>query len=107
MAYESCKWRLFRTSLQLGFFGNDLWLFGTFVLGHGGDGFLKFQDNEEISDIELADAFQQMWEKKRYNQILFMIDTCQAASMYKKHYSPNIVSIASSQVGQDSYSVCG
>ena len=79
-------------------------------LGHGGDGFLKFQDNEEISDVELADAFQQMWEKKRYNQILFMIDTCQAASMYKKHYSPNIVSIASSQVGQDSFSVrkwCG
>ena len=75
------------------------------ISGHGGDGFLKFQDNEEISDIELADAFQQMWEKKRYNQILFMIDTCQAASMYKKHYSPNIVSIASSQVGQDSFSV--
>ncbi|GAU90589.1 hypothetical protein RvY_02987 [Ramazzottius varieornatus] len=81
--------------------GSNIFIYMT---GHGGDGFLKFQDNEEISDIELADAFQQMWEKKRYNQILFMIDTCQAASMYKKHYSPNIVSIASSQVGQDSFS---
>lgn len=35
-------------------------------IGHGGDGFLKFQDHEEISSVELADAFQQMWQKKRY-----------------------------------------
>ena len=42
--------------------------------GHGGDGFLKFQDNEEISSAELADAFQQMWQKKRsvYLYYLFM-----------------------------------
>ena len=44
--------------------------------GHGGDGFLKFQDNEEISSVELADAFQQMWQKKRFSLpsllILFM-----------------------------------
>lgn len=35
-------------------------------LGHGGDGYLQFQDQEEISSAELADAFQQMWQKKRY-----------------------------------------
>ena len=34
--------------------------------GHGGDGFLKFQDAEEITSIELADAFEQMWQKQRY-----------------------------------------
>lgn len=34
--------------------------------GHGGDGYLQFQDQEEISNAELADAFQQMWQKKRY-----------------------------------------
>lgn len=33
--------------------------------GHGGDGFLKFQDAEEITSIELADAFEQMWQKRR------------------------------------------
>ena len=33
--------------------------------GHGGDGFLKFQDAEEISNYELGDAFEQMWQKKR------------------------------------------
>ena len=34
-------------------------------LGHGGDGFLKFQDAEEISNHELGDAFEQMWQKRR------------------------------------------
>ena len=34
--------------------------------GHGGDGFLKFQDAEEVSSVELADAFEQMWQKRRY-----------------------------------------
>ena len=33
--------------------------------GHGGDGFLKFQDAEEVSNVELADAFEQMWQKRR------------------------------------------
>ena len=36
--------------------------------GHGGNGFLKFQDSEEISNVELADAFEQMWQKRRYKQ---------------------------------------
>ena len=40
-------------------------LFSFFLVGHGGDGFLKFQDSEEITSIELADAFEQMWQKRR------------------------------------------
>lgn len=75
-----------------------------YMTGHGGDGFLKFQDSEEITNIELADAFEQMWQKKRYHEIAFIMDTCQAVSMYQKFYSPNIVAIASSQVGEDSLS---
>ncbi|CAH1785751.1 unnamed protein product, partial [Owenia fusiformis] len=75
-----------------------------YMTGHGGDGFLKFQDAEEISSIELADAFEQMWQKRRYHEVFFMIDTCQAESMFQKFYSPNILSIASSKVGEDSLS---
>jgi phosphatidylinositol glycan class K len=37
-----------------------------YMTGHGGNEFLKFQDAEEISAYDLADAFGQMWEKKRY-----------------------------------------
>ena len=36
-----------------------------YMTGHGGNEFLKFQDSEEISSFDLADAFEQMWEKKR------------------------------------------
>jgi glycosylphosphatidylinositol transamidase (GPIT) subunit GPI8 len=38
------------------------------MTGHGGDEFLKFQDAEEISSHDLADAFQQMFEKRRYDR---------------------------------------
>lgn len=41
-----------------------------YMTGHGGNEFLKFQDAEEISAFDLADAFEQMWEKKRYVLVL-------------------------------------
>ena len=46
--------------------------------GHGGENFLKFQDSEEISNVELGDAFEQMWQKKRYTIILclFIVYLC-------------------------------
>jgi len=75
-----------------------------YMTGHGGNEFLKFQDNEEISAFDVADAFEQMWQKKRYNEIFFMIDTCQATTMYSKFYSPNILATGSSQLAENSYS---
>ena len=36
-----------------------------YMTGHGGREFLKFQDSEEVGSWDLADAFEQMWEKKR------------------------------------------
>ncbi|KAI7863951.1 peptidase C13 family-domain-containing protein [Spinellus fusiger] len=75
-----------------------------YMTGHGGDEFLKFQDAEEISAYDLADAFKQMSEKKRYNEIFFMIDTCQANTMYSKFDSPNILATGSSQLGESSFS---
>ena len=35
------------------------------MTGHGGENFLKFQDDEEISSGELADSFEQMKQKTR------------------------------------------
>lgn len=98
-----------------------------YMTGHGGNEFLKFQDAEEISAFDLADAFGQMWEKKRYvlspfspstsfllqmltksmnryHELLFMIDTCQANTMYSKFYSPHILATGSSEIDQSSYS---
>ncbi|KAJ7448050.1 peptidase C13 family-domain-containing protein [Mycena latifolia] len=75
-----------------------------YMTGHGGNEFLKFQDNEEISAFDIADAFEQMWQKRRYNEIFFMIDTCQANTMYSKFYSPNILATGSSKLDQNSFS---
>jgi len=75
-----------------------------YLTGHGGNEFLKFQDAEEIGSYDIADAFEQMYEKKRYNEIFFMIDTCQANSMYERFYSPNILAVGSSKVDESSYS---
>lgn len=75
-----------------------------YMTGHGGNEFLKFQDAEEIGAQDIADAFGQMWEKRRYNEILFMIDTCQANTMYSRFYSPNILAVGSSELDENSYS---
>ncbi|CCG83068.1 GPI-anchor transamidase [Taphrina deformans PYCC 5710] len=75
-----------------------------YMAGHGGNEFLKFQDAEEISAFDIADSLAQMHEKRRYNEILFMIDTCQANTMYSKFYSPNILATGSSAIEESSYS---
>ena len=75
-----------------------------YITGHGGDTFLKFHDKEEIQSQDLADAFQIMYTQKRYNEILFMIDTCQAATLYSYITAPNIIGIGSSVKDESSYS---
>lgn len=75
------------------------------MAGHGGDEFLKFQDSEEISSPDISNALEQMYEKKRYNKLLYMVDTCEATTLFK-HFDkiPNIISVGSSIFGEHSYS---
>ncbi|XBW35572.1 hypothetical protein QEN19_001146 [Hanseniaspora menglaensis] len=75
-----------------------------YMTGHGGDNFLKFQDFEEIVSEDLNMAFNEMWLKERYNKILFMIDTCQANTMFSNFDAPNVVAIGSSELDESSYS---
>ncbi|VDP03411.1 unnamed protein product, partial [Heligmosomoides polygyrus] len=37
-----------------------------YLTGHGGDSFLKFQDAEELTNVDLAYAIQTMYEDNRY-----------------------------------------
>ena len=75
-----------------------------YMTGHGGSEFLKFQDSEEISSWDLADAFAQMQQKRRYNEMLFMIDTCQANTMFRHFYAPGVIATGSSEEDESSYS---
>jgi len=75
-----------------------------FATGHSGEEFIKFQDWEELTSTDLADAFQQMWQQKRYKQIFWMSDTCQAATLQNQFYSPGILAYGSSGKKENSYS---
>lgn len=75
-----------------------------YLTGHGGNEFLKFQDNEEVSAHDLGDAIAQMWGRKRYNRMLLMVDTCQANTLYGEIRSPNVIATGSSGLGENSYS---
>jgi phosphatidylinositol glycan class K len=52
----------------------------------------------------LNSLFQTILKLPRYQELLFMIDTCQANTMYSKLYSPNIIATGSSEIDQSSYS---
>jgi phosphatidylinositol glycan class K len=76
-----------------------------YMTGHGGEHFLKFRDAALISSSELADTFAQMWEKRRYRSLLFIMETCHAESMLLPLHSPNIIGMASARTHEDSFSV--
>lgn len=75
-----------------------------YMTGHGGDEFLKFQDSEELQSPDLADAVKQMKEKHRFKELLIMVDTCQAATLFNQLQSPGVLAIGSSMKGENSYS---
>lgn len=75
-----------------------------FMSGHGGNEFLKFQDQEELSSQDIADAIAQMHDTKRYNEIFFVVDTCQASTLYNRISSPNVLAMSSSIKDESSYS---
>ncbi|KAK9175256.1 hypothetical protein WN944_027262 [Citrus x changshan-huyou] len=75
-----------------------------YMTGHGGDEFLKFQDSEELQSHDLADAVKQMKEKHRFKELLIMVDTCQAATLFSQLHSLGVLAIGSSMKGENSYS---
>ncbi|XP_058723965.1 GPI-anchor transamidase-like isoform X2 [Vicia villosa] len=75
-----------------------------YMTGHGGDEFLKFQDSEELQSHDLADVVKQMKEKHRFKELLVMVDTCQASTLFSQFHSPDVLAIGSSMKGQNSYS---
>mmetsp|Transcript_23087 Transcript_23087/g.54470 ORF Transcript_23087/g.54470 Transcript_23087/m.54470 type:complete len:439 (+) Transcript_23087:381-1697(+) len=78
-----------------------------YLTGHGGDNFFKFQDGEELMSHEVASVFSQMYEMRRYNEVLFIADTCQAFTMADQITAPNVFSVGSSLKGQNSYASHG
>jgi len=76
-----------------------------YLTGHGGDEFLKFHDNEEISSEDLMMMIDIMQQRKRFKQMFIVIDTCQAETLFQQivpKYN-NIMVLSSSLKGENSY----
>lgn len=49
---------------------------------------------------DLADALAQAHVKGRYNELMVIAETCQAATLLERITAPNVVTMASSQKGE-------
>jgi phosphatidylinositol glycan class K len=88
-----------------------------YLTGHGGDGFLKFNDHLEMASADLANAVRDMFAQRRCSELLIIMDTCQAATLgYQLDtqgpsdgvpggQAMRAVSIASSDLGENSFSL--
>ena len=50
--------------------------------GHGGENFFKIQDTELIHSEDLAKVFDEMHLKGMYKEMVMLIDTCEALSLF-------------------------
>lgn len=85
--------------LQLNSLSNVL----IYMSGHGGDEFMKFHDHEEFSAEDFAEVVLQMEFKKRFREMLIIVETCQASTLTSRIHSKGVVSITSSGKGENSY----
>lgn len=100
-----------------------------YLAGHGGEEFLKFRDHHEMTSSELSGALHQMGATRRAGQLMLIIDTCQAATIFQPIATaaaagdtvaaggvvgvesvsvpslPPTVSLASSALGENSYAL--
>lgn len=74
-----------------------------YLTGHGGDGFLKFQDHSYLYTEELALMFSILHAQRMYSKALLVVETCHAESLCLGITAPNVGCIASSTVAEDSY----
>lgn len=74
-----------------------------FLTGHGGDGFLKFQDTEYLHSEDLGLAFSVMYELRMYRRLLVVVETCHAESMCSNIHAPNVVCVATSKREEESF----
>ena len=66
--------------------------------------FFKFQDAGDISSVDFADAFDAMYRKGRYHEMLVLVDTCQGGTLHQRLYSPNVLMCGSSSRDENSWS---
>jgi phosphatidylinositol glycan class K len=71
-----------------------------YLTGHGGDEFLKFRDAEELRATEFAAVISAMKRVLKFQELLIVLDTCQAESFFRHIATEGVTAIASSAAGE-------
>jgi phosphatidylinositol glycan class K len=76
-----------------------------YLTGHGGDGFLKLHDKEELAAGDVADALATAAAAGRFTDggVLALLDTCQASTLAEPMRTPGTIALASSVRDENSY----
>jgi len=64
---------------------------------------MKFQDFKELAAGDLADALKDMQAGRGYKGLLWIADTCKAASIHEQFDMPDFIAISSSNREENSY----
>lgn len=80
-----------------------------YMNGHGGENFFKIQDTQVVHSEDFAKVFNEYSTKGLYEEVLLLLDTCEAMSLFEQVEAPNIVMVGTSIKGQHalSYQVDG
>lgn len=75
-----------------------------YLNGHGGDGFFKFRDVDELTATDLAEALQRGRQTGLLGDIVTVFDTCQASTLAEPIRTPRVWHVSTSDRGLNSYS---
>ncbi|TNV76607.1 hypothetical protein FGO68_gene15958 [Halteria grandinella] len=84
--------------------GNNKAKLFIYMNGHGGENFFKIQDTEVVHSEDFAKVFNEMAEKDMYEEVLLLLDTCEAMSLFDQVDAPNIIMVGTSITGQHALS---
>jgi hypothetical protein len=76
-----------------------------YLTGHGGGGFLKLSDAEELAAADVAAAVAAGLRSGAWASATAFLDTCQAATLAAAWRSPGALALASSAEGENSLSM--
>lgn len=70
------------------------------ISSHGGENFIKFRGKTVVLSEELNRALKEMEIKKKYKELLFILDTCEGLSLWDHVEVDNIYFVSSSKKDQ-------
>ena len=72
--------------------------------GHGGENFFKIQDTQVVHSEDFAKVFEEMRLKHLYKEVLLILDTCEAMSLFDQVEAEGILMVGTSTHGQHALS---